>query len=156
MTAPAVADELAGRGRAGPGQARPAGRSRCVRGRADLVLPPGEDGPGAAALVRAEGADMFGYGAREAVVRALRGDPADQAPFGAPAAADELAAAARATLARRRGRRDATATRRRAPAAADRRGWSPRAAFAHGWEVVAAADDGPSDGSGRSLRPAPP
>ena len=64
-----------------------------VRGRADLVLPAGEHGPGAAALVRADGADLFGYGAREAVVRALRGDAADQRPFGAPAAPAELAAA---------------------------------------------------------------
>ena len=38
------------------------------RGRADLVLPRGEDGPGAAALVRPEGHDLFGYGAREAVM----------------------------------------------------------------------------------------
>ncbi len=63
-----------------------------VRGRADLVLPPGEDGPGARALIRPEGADLFGYGAREAVLRALRGDPADRAPFGAPVPAAELAA----------------------------------------------------------------
>ncbi len=42
---------------------------------------------------RVEGEDLFGYGAREAVLRALAGDPADRAPFGAPAAADEVAAA---------------------------------------------------------------
>jgi coenzyme F420-0:L-glutamate ligase/coenzyme F420-1:gamma-L-glutamate ligase len=36
---------------------------------------------------------MFGYGAREAVVRALRGDPGDRAPFGTASDADTLAAA---------------------------------------------------------------
>ena len=93
----------AGRGRrAGAGQARPAGRSPCVRGRADLVLPPGDDGPGATALLRAEGADLFGYGAREAVVAALAGDPADQAGVRAPGAADELVAALAELPARRR------------------------------------------------------
>lgn len=92
VTAPAVADEIAGAAELAQGKL--AGRPfALLRGRADLVLPPGEDGAGAAALVRAEGADLFGYGAREAVVRALAGDPADRAPFGAPAAAEELAAA---------------------------------------------------------------
>jgi coenzyme F420-0:L-glutamate ligase/coenzyme F420-1:gamma-L-glutamate ligase len=57
------------------------------------VLPAGDDGPGAAALVRPEGADLFGYGAREAVLRALVGDPDDAAPFGSPSDATELAAA---------------------------------------------------------------
>ncbi|WP_416956485.1 hypothetical protein ACNKF0_05605 [Nocardioides sp. T5] len=64
-----------------------------MRGRGDLVLAPGEDGPGAASLVRPDGGDLFGWGAREAVVRALAGDEADLAPFGAPAAPDELQAA---------------------------------------------------------------
>jgi coenzyme F420-0:L-glutamate ligase/coenzyme F420-1:gamma-L-glutamate ligase len=92
VTAPAVADEIAGAAELAQGKL--AGRPfALVRGRADLVLPAGEDGPGATALVRGEGADLFGYGAREAVVRALAGDPADRAPFGVPAAAEELAAA---------------------------------------------------------------
>ena len=55
-----------------------------LRGRADLVLPAGDDGPGAAAH-RREPEDMFGFGAREAVVRALSGRPADREGFGAPA-----------------------------------------------------------------------
>ena len=90
--APALADELAGAAELAQGKlaARP---FAVVRGRDELVLPAGEDGPGAAALVRDEGEDLFGYGAREAVVRALAGDPADLVPFGAPATADELAAA---------------------------------------------------------------
>jgi coenzyme F420-0:L-glutamate ligase / coenzyme F420-1:gamma-L-glutamate ligase len=92
VTAPALADELAGAAELAQGKltARP---FALVRGRADLVLSPGEDGTGAAALIRVEGEDLFGYGAREAVVRALAGDPVDLVPFGAPASADEMAAA---------------------------------------------------------------
>jgi coenzyme F420-0:L-glutamate ligase/coenzyme F420-1:gamma-L-glutamate ligase len=92
VTAPAVADELAGAAELAQGKL--GGRPfAVVRGRADLVLPTGDDGPGAAALVRPEGADLFGYGAREAVLRALVGDPGDASPFGAPSTADELATA---------------------------------------------------------------
>ncbi len=72
------------RRRAGPGQARrppvrcrPRPRRPGAARRARTVRAP-------RALVRADGADLFGYGAREAVVRALRGDPADRLPFGAP------------------------------------------------------------------------
>lgn len=92
VTLPAVADELAGAAELVQGKL--AGRPVAViRGRGDLVLPPGEDGPGAASLVRPEGSDLFGWGAREAVVRALAGDVADLAPFGEPVPAAELAAA---------------------------------------------------------------
>ena len=92
VTAPALADELAGAAELAQGKL--AGRPfALVRGRADLVLPPGEDGPGAAVLVRVEGEDLFGYGAREAVVRALAGEPADQVPVRCPAGAEEMAAA---------------------------------------------------------------
>jgi coenzyme F420-0:L-glutamate ligase/coenzyme F420-1:gamma-L-glutamate ligase len=92
VTAPAVADELAGAAELAQGKL--GGRPfAVVRGRADLVLPAGDDGPGAAALVRPEGADLFGYGAREAVLRALVGDPDDATPFGSPSDATELAAA---------------------------------------------------------------
>jgi coenzyme F420-0:L-glutamate ligase/coenzyme F420-1:gamma-L-glutamate ligase len=92
VTAPAVADEIASAAELAQGKlaARP---FAVVRGRADLVLPAGVDGPGARTLVRPEGADLFGYGAREAVVRALAGRPEDAAPFGAPADAAELAEA---------------------------------------------------------------
>lgn len=94
VTAPAVADEIAGLAELAAGKlgARP---FSVVRGRADLVLPPGDDGPGAAALVRAEQADLFGFGAREAVVRALVGHDADRVGFGAPATPEELAEAIR-------------------------------------------------------------
>ena len=92
VTLPAVADELAGAAELVQGKL--AGRPVAVlRGRADLVLPPGEDGPGAASLVRPDGADLFGWGAREAVVRALAGDVADLVPLRRPAPRAELAAA---------------------------------------------------------------
>lgn len=72
VTAPAVADELAAAGDLVKGKL-----DRCpaavVRGLAGLVLPAGEHGPGARALVRPEERDMFGYGAREAVHRAVAG-----------------------------------------------------------------------------------
>ncbi len=150
VTLPAVADEIAGM--ADLAQGKLSGRPfAVVRGRPDLVLPPGEDGPGAGALVRAEGGDLFGYGAREAVVRALKGEVADRAPFGAPADADELAAVIRDVL-------GLVAS----PSAQD--GGSllvtfPRGlarplgalAFAHGWEVL--STDSPSDARLRPVRP---
>lgn len=94
VTLPAVADELAGAAELATGKL--GGRPfSVVRGRADLVLPAGEHGPGAASLVRPDGADLFGYGAREAVLRALRARDDDRRPFGAPAPATELATAIR-------------------------------------------------------------
>jgi coenzyme F420-0:L-glutamate ligase len=94
VTAPALADELAGAAELAQGKltARP---FALVSGRADLVLPVGQDGPGAAALVRAEGEDLFGYGAREAVLRALAGEEGDRSPFGAAASTEELVDAVR-------------------------------------------------------------
>ena len=90
VTEMAVADELAGAAELAQGKVsrRP---FAVVRGRPDLVLQPHEDGPGAAALIRDDGADMFGYGAREAVVAAARGS--DVAAFGVPVDAAELIAA---------------------------------------------------------------
>jgi coenzyme F420-0:L-glutamate ligase/coenzyme F420-1:gamma-L-glutamate ligase len=46
--------------------------------------------------VRPEGADLFGYGAREAVLRALLGQ--GQQVFGAPASTEELASALREAI----------------------------------------------------------
>jgi coenzyme F420-0:L-glutamate ligase/coenzyme F420-1:gamma-L-glutamate ligase len=99
VTAPAVADELAGAAELVQGKL---GRRpfAVVRGRADLVLPAGDDGPGAAALVRGDPEDMFGLGSREAVVRALLGDLDDAAWFGAPAGADDVAVAVAAVTGR--------------------------------------------------------
>lgn len=135
VTAPAVADEIAGAVELAQGKlgARP---FALVRGRADLVLPAGEDGPGAAALIRAEGGDLFGYGAREAVLRAVGGQPADQAPFGAPVAPDELVAAlSRAGIAGRRGPDDDVLC------PGERRAAIDIVAFAHGWSVTESGTD---------------
>jgi coenzyme F420-0:L-glutamate ligase / coenzyme F420-1:gamma-L-glutamate ligase len=94
VTAPAVADEIAGL--AELATSKLGGRPfAVVTGRADLVLPPGDDGPGAAALVRPEAGDLFGFGAREAVVRALLGREVDRVGFGAPAGAEEIGDAVR-------------------------------------------------------------
>jgi coenzyme F420-0:L-glutamate ligase/coenzyme F420-1:gamma-L-glutamate ligase len=87
VTAPAVADEIAGIAEVATGKlgGRPL---TVVRGLAERVLPVGEHGPGARALVRDAGTDMFGLGSREAVVAALAGR--DQVAFGAPAVADDV------------------------------------------------------------------
>ncbi len=129
VTAPAVADEIAGAVELAQGKlgARPCA---LVRGRADLVLPAGDDGPGAAALIRPEGADLFGYGAREAVIRAVGGAPEDRAPFGTAVPATELAAALRRAgiEAREAGPDDVRC-------GSDRRAAVDIVAFAHGWSV---------------------
>ena len=90
VTAPALADELAA---AGDLAKRKLAMTpvAVVRGLGDLVLGADDDGTGAEALVRDEGSDMFGLGAREAVMQAL--DGRDLRGFGAPAAAEVLAAA---------------------------------------------------------------
>ncbi|MCL2543081.1 MAG: coenzyme F420-0:L-glutamate ligase [Nocardioidaceae bacterium] len=145
VTAPAVADEIASAAELAQGKL--AGRPfAVVRGRGDLVLPAGEDGPGATALIRPDGADMFGYGAREAVVRALVGDPGDAVPFGSPAAAADLATALAAIGAAPSAVGDAEMT------CPDERGDAVRAvAFAHGWQVQVSAG-----GAGLRLRPHTP
>ena len=150
VTAPAVADELAGAAELAQGKltARP---FALVRGRDDLVLPAGEHGPGAAALVRPDGADLFGYGAREAVVRALRGDEQDRVAFGAPAEPDELAEAIRGVL--------PGATVEAGAGSVVVSGGDVRTlsglAFAFGWRPVDAVDDAPG-GDGLRFRPATP
>jgi coenzyme F420-0:L-glutamate ligase/coenzyme F420-1:gamma-L-glutamate ligase len=89
VTAPAVADELAGVAELAAGKL--AGRPfAVVRGRGDLVLPAGRPGPGGSALIRAEGSDLFGLGAREAVLAALGGRADDRAAFGTAVEASEL------------------------------------------------------------------
>ena len=143
VTAPAVADEIAGLAELAAGKltARP---FVVVRGRADLVLPAGEDGPGAASLIRAEGGDMFGFGSREAVVRAVAGRVADRPPFGSPAAPGELAEAITSAT----GRPATVVAPDLVTCTSDRRDAVGALAFAHGWEVE--ADETPGD---LSLRP---
>ncbi|GAA3552743.1 coenzyme F420-0:L-glutamate ligase [Nocardioides daeguensis] len=136
VTAPAVADEIASAVELAQGKlgARPCA---VLRGRGDLVLAPGDDGPGARALIRAEGADLFGYGAREAVVQAVAGHPTARAPFGSPVAAEELVAAlARAGITARASAPAAVTAQRERRAAAD------IVAFAHGWESTDTGDLG--------------
>jgi coenzyme F420-0:L-glutamate ligase/coenzyme F420-1:gamma-L-glutamate ligase len=67
-----------------------------VRGLGRLVLPPGQHGPGARALVRDERDDMFGYGAREAVVAALHAEAEGLRGFGRRCDAEALATRLRA------------------------------------------------------------
>ncbi len=131
VTAPAVADEVAGLAELASGKL--GGRPfTVVRGLAHHVLPAEDDGPGAVALVRPEGGDLFGWGAREAVVRALAGDPADQAPFGAPVEAAELVAA----LLRVPGARAEVLASGEVLAPDEPR--VRAVAFAHGWRAVPA------------------
>ncbi len=87
VTLPAVADELAAAADLVKRKLdrRPAA---LVRGMSGLVLAPGRHGPGAAALVREESQDMFGLGAREAVLSALHAD--DPRGFGSPCTALEV------------------------------------------------------------------
>lgn len=81
VTAPAIADELAGLGDLVKGKL--SGRPfAVVRGLGDRVLAADDDGPGARALTRAAEEDLFGLGARDAVLTALGDDP-DLAGFGA-------------------------------------------------------------------------
>lgn len=92
VTMPAVADELTGAAELVSGKT--GGRPfALIRGRGDLVLPVGEDGDGASSLVRPDAEDMFGLGAREAVVHAVVGDPAAQGAFGGRASVEDVRAA---------------------------------------------------------------
>lgn len=90
VTAPAVADEIASLAELVTGKlgGRPVS---VVRGLGARVLPAGDHGPGARALVRPRQQDMFALGAREAVVAAVRGRDADC--FGVPASPMEVVAA---------------------------------------------------------------
>ncbi len=148
VTLPAVADELASAAELAQGKLRNRPIA-IIRGRPDLVLALDDDGPGAAWLNRAEGGDLFGYGAREAVVRALRADGADRAPFGAPAPVGELVSAvqrvcgtdleepAPPTSALGTGLdQDPESARVRLPPGADRTAVCA-VGFAHGWQVTA-------------------
>jgi coenzyme F420-0:L-glutamate ligase/coenzyme F420-1:gamma-L-glutamate ligase len=94
VTLTALADEIASAAELSQGKltARPIA---VVRGRADAVLGIGDHGTGATSLVREEGSDLFGYGAREAVLRAVAAADEDRPPFGAPVSAEEILEALR-------------------------------------------------------------
>jgi coenzyme F420-0:L-glutamate ligase/coenzyme F420-1:gamma-L-glutamate ligase len=140
VTAPAVADELAAAADLVKRKLdrRPAA---VLRGLDALVLPTGRHGPGAAALVRPESQDLFGLGAREAVLAALRGE--DARGFGEPAPAADLAdALVRCGIAGVSGVEVVDAGRVRVVlAGAEPRRWAAdallrAAAFALGWRVA--------------------
>ncbi|TNM42734.1 coenzyme F420-0:L-glutamate ligase [Nocardioides albidus] len=136
VTAPAVADEIASAVELAQGKlgARPCA---VLRGRPDLVLAPGVDGPGARSLIRPDGADLFGYGAREAVIQAVAAQPSARTPFGAPVdAVDLVDALARAGIAAHATAADDVRTGPERRAAAD------IVAFAHGWESVPTGEVG--------------
>jgi coenzyme F420-0:L-glutamate ligase/coenzyme F420-1:gamma-L-glutamate ligase len=149
VTAPAVADELAGTAELVQGKL---GRRpfAVLRGRADLVLAADDDGPGAAALVRPEATDMFGLGSREAVLRALEGDLAAASGFGSPAPASDVADAIAGTLIT-----VATVIAEDlvvVDVRDEQMAWAVGvAAYAHGWQVSTTHADGVVD-----LRPLPP
>ncbi len=82
VTLPAVADELAAASELVKGKADGIPVA-VLRGADDVVLPAGEDGPGAAALVRDAESDLFSLGTREAAWAAIT----DRRP---PAGAREL------------------------------------------------------------------
>jgi coenzyme F420-0:L-glutamate ligase/coenzyme F420-1:gamma-L-glutamate ligase len=90
VTAPAVADEIAGTAELAAGKLRRRPFT-VLRGRSDLVLPPGDDGPGATALLREPGTDLFGLGSRESVLAALGARPEQRMSYGAPVAVGDLA-----------------------------------------------------------------
>lgn len=73
VTSPAVADEVAGAAELASGKlgGRPITVVRGLDPRHLLE----DDGPGAAALIRDEHGDLFGLGARDAVIAALAGEP---------------------------------------------------------------------------------
>jgi coenzyme F420-0:L-glutamate ligase / coenzyme F420-1:gamma-L-glutamate ligase len=133
VTAPAVADEIAGFAEVATGKL--GGRPfTVVRGLADRVLPSGEHGAGARALVRETGTDMFGLGSREAVVAALSGR--DFRAFGAPAEPGDLVRAL--------GECGLTASATSAGVEVDAEADDLRVAvlaFAHGWAVDAAVSE---------------
>ena len=90
VTAPAIADEIAGAADLVQGKVDGVPVA-VVRGLADRVLPAGQDGPGAAALVRPADTDLFGWSAADAVRMAVRRD-SDDATDGFPKPVDAATA----------------------------------------------------------------
>lgn len=146
VTAPAVADELAGAAELVAGKL--AGRPVVlVRGLASRVLAAGQHGPGARALVRERDTDMFGLGSREAVLAAVRGTDLDA--FGAPLSGDELVGVLSGCgWPARAGNHDTVEVT--SGDGAVPLGLAAVVAFAHGWPVAESAE-GRADGSPQRL-----
>ena len=143
VTAPAVADEIAAAADLVKGKLAGV-PAALVRGLGHLVLPAGDHGPGAVALVRPESGDLFGLGAREAVLHAAHGT--GQRGFGGPCASTELAVVLRGLGAAVR--EDGAVVEAALPAATERETGRLEArleavGLAHGW---AAAGPVGSDG----------
>ncbi|WP_372736173.1 coenzyme F420-0:L-glutamate ligase [Nocardioides sp.] len=154
VTAPAVADEIAGLAELASSKLgnRP---FVVVSGLGDLVLESGRHGPGARALIRPATEDLFGFGAREAVVRAMAGDQTDQAYFGTPASAAEFSAALeQVTGLAAAAHRDGHVTLAGLDSRDSR--LAPLA-FAHGWTLEADGHESDTDqGIGARFRPSTP
>jgi coenzyme F420-0:L-glutamate ligase/coenzyme F420-1:gamma-L-glutamate ligase len=162
VTAPALADEITAAADLVTGKLSRS-PAALLRGLARLVLPAGEPGSGAARLIRPEEQDMFGLGAREAVLRAAARD--DGRGFGTASSPAELAEALQVVLPTARVRSDSTRVRVDLPDprdVGDREvgGLTERAtavAFAHGWVHDRSVPDaaGAHD-RGLTLRPRTP
>nr|WP_218910733.1 coenzyme F420-0:L-glutamate ligase [Nocardioides thalensis] len=152
VTEPAVADELASAAELAQGKlgARP---FAVIRGRADLVLAPDDHGLGAVAMIRDDGTDLFGYGSREAVVRAVAAAPGDDVPFGSTASPQDLLDALRRAGIDARLEPDEGSL----VCPADQKVAAAVLAFAHGWRVEPdEAPDRTDSGVDLRLRPATP
>ena len=104
------------------------------------MLPPGEHGPGAAALLRPEGADLFGLGTREAVLAALEARAGARTAFGVAVEPDELVAVLTGLTGSPVVRRDDEVV---VTTDDPRTRWAVEvAAYAHGWQAVAAPEPG--------------
>ncbi|WP_262347608.1 coenzyme F420-0:L-glutamate ligase [Nocardioides dongxiaopingii] len=147
VTAPAVADEIAGLAELAQGKL--GGRPfAVVRGRADLVAPRRRRRARRARPRAGRGRrHVRRLGAREAVVRA-RGDPADRTPFGRPAPAVELAGALLDALGVSAAHVDDD-TLTVPPAAAP---LAAVVAFAFGWHLAPGGGDDAGDGAARHIR----
>lgn len=155
VTAPALADEVTAAADLVTGKLSRS-PAALVRGLERFVLPSGEHGSGAARLIRPEEQDMFGLGAREAVLRAATRD--DGRGFGAASSPEELAEALQGLLPMARVRTGSSLVRvdlpdpgviddREAGALAER---ATAAAFSHGWVLDRSLPE-PADSPDRGL-----
>jgi coenzyme F420-0:L-glutamate ligase / coenzyme F420-1:gamma-L-glutamate ligase len=164
VTAPATADEIAAAADLVTGKLTRS-PAAVLRGLARVVLPRGEHGAGASALVREEGQDMFGLGSREAVLHALLRE--DGRGFGSGAPVEDVLAALAEVVPETRvavapAGEEGLVVRlpgvdevgeRRQGALAER---AAVVAFALGWRRAGARDKAPGEGPALRFVPAPP